>query len=252
MWKIVSIWWWEIRDLETFFIDREIVKLSRKKNPRLLFIPTASSDSEWYYNIINNIYWEKLSCKVDVLYLLKDKPWNQEIENKILNSDIIYVWWWNTLKMMRLFRRLWVDKILYKAFRKWIVLCWVSAWSICFFESWHSNSLSYYDKEKTNYINVSWLWFIKWINCPHYDWLSYWRPIKNLFSDMMKKKRFSKKIWIAIDEKCAVAFIDNKYKVISADQTKNAFLVFHRNWELISNKIEKSQKFLPISDLYEI
>lgn len=45
---IVAIGGGEIRTRGTAAIDREIIRLSGKKNPKLLFIPTASSDSERY------------------------------------------------------------------------------------------------------------------------------------------------------------------------------------------------------------
>ena len=41
-----------IKKRGTLAIDRQILCLSGKKNPRLLFIPTASSDAE--------DYWEKI------------------------------------------------------------------------------------------------------------------------------------------------------------------------------------------------
>jgi hypothetical protein len=46
---IVAIGGGEIRTRGTAPIDREIIRLSGKKNPKLLFIPTASSDSERYW-----------------------------------------------------------------------------------------------------------------------------------------------------------------------------------------------------------
>jgi dipeptidase E len=44
--------------------------------------------------------------------LIKEKESKKEIENKILSSDIIYVGGGDTLKMMTLWRRYGVDKIL--------------------------------------------------------------------------------------------------------------------------------------------
>ena len=38
--------------VETTEIDKEIIHLSGKEKPELLFIPTASSDSESYYEIV--------------------------------------------------------------------------------------------------------------------------------------------------------------------------------------------------------
>ena len=53
MGKIVAIGGGEIGrpgyPIETTKIDKEIIRLSGKKRPKLLFIPTASSDSESYY-----------------------------------------------------------------------------------------------------------------------------------------------------------------------------------------------------------
>jgi len=45
---IIAIGGGEIRTRGTASIDREIIRLSSKKSPKLLFIPTASSDSERY------------------------------------------------------------------------------------------------------------------------------------------------------------------------------------------------------------
>ena len=38
--------------VETTKIDREIIKLTGKRKPKLLFLPTASSDSELYVNVV--------------------------------------------------------------------------------------------------------------------------------------------------------------------------------------------------------
>lgn len=39
--------------VETLAIDRETVRLTGKKHPRLLFVPTASGDSESYYRVVH-------------------------------------------------------------------------------------------------------------------------------------------------------------------------------------------------------
>ncbi len=50
--KIIAIGGGEIRENETFEIDAEIIKLSEKENPKLLFIPTASYDSSSYLKMM--------------------------------------------------------------------------------------------------------------------------------------------------------------------------------------------------------
>jgi Peptidase family S51 len=52
---IVAIGGGEIRTRGTEAIDREIIRLSGKKHPKLPFLPTASSDSERYWKRVQNI-----------------------------------------------------------------------------------------------------------------------------------------------------------------------------------------------------
>ncbi|MGH9703455.1 MAG: Type 1 glutamine amidotransferase-like domain-containing protein, partial [Candidatus Acidiferrales bacterium] len=166
---IVAIGGGNISTRGTAVIDREIIRFSGKKLPRLLFVPTASSDSEIYCEHIHEYFGKFLKCKTDVLRLIADHPSNGQIRKKILSADIIYVGGGNTLKMMRLWRRLGVDNFLRRAYRKGIVLSGISAGAICWFDSGHSDSMSFYNPRKWEYINVKGLGLVKGIHCPHYN-----------------------------------------------------------------------------------
>src|SRR5271163_1862327 len=130
---IVAIGGGEIRTRGTAAIDREIIRLSNKKNPRLLFIPTASSDSERYWKHVQEYFGKFLKCRTDVLFLIKEQPSREQIRRKILAADIIYVGGGNTLMMMRLWRRLGAGKFLISAYKNGVVLAGISAGSICWF-----------------------------------------------------------------------------------------------------------------------
>jgi dipeptidase E len=246
--KIVAIGGGEIKYSETLAIDKEIIRLTQKKHPKLLFIPTASSDSEGYYKEIENYFGKKLGCKTDVLYLIKETPSPEEIRNKILDSDIIYVGGGNTLKMMKRWRRLGVDKILKTAWEKGIVLCGLSAGSICWFESGLSDSMSFYNPKKWKYINVRGLGFVKGIHCPHYNKEALGIPIKTHFSNMIQKIGG---IGIAIDENCAIEFLGDKFRVIASKKSARAFKVYKKNGKVISQEIEQINRLMPITTLYE-
>lgn len=120
--KIIAIGGGEIGrpgyPIETTKIDREIIRLSGKKHPRLLFIPTASGDAELYIETVKKHFGKRLGCKIDSLALLLRKYTKKELEYKILNSDIVYVGGGNTLKMMKIWRKFGVDNILEKALKK--------------------------------------------------------------------------------------------------------------------------------------
>src|SRR5580692_2484004 len=137
---IVAIGGGQIRTRGTAPIDREIIRLTNKTRPKFLFIPTASSDSEAYWKHIQEYFGGFLKCRTDVLFLIKEQPANHEIGSKIASADIIYVGGGNTLLMMRLWRRLGIDKLLKSAYERGTVLSGISAGSICWFDSGHSDS----------------------------------------------------------------------------------------------------------------
>ena len=91
--RIISIGGGEIGRLgtvvETGSIDKEIIRLSGKKSPHVLFIPTASIDNENYYIVFKDHFGRNLNCKTEVLYLLKEHPTKKEIEYKILNVPLV-------------------------------------------------------------------------------------------------------------------------------------------------------------------
>lgn len=239
MWKIIAIGGWKIwqpkedgwfHPIETTKIDKEIVKQTWKDNPKLLFIPTASYDSITYSETIKKHFW-KLWCKTDVLYLIKENPSKKHIEEKILWTDIIYVWWGNTLKMMTIWRKLWIDKILEKAYKKNIVLSWLSAGSICWFKYGNSDSRKFTSWSK-QLIKVSWLWFINALHCPHYD-------TEILRESDLKRmiKRIPKIVAIALDECCALEVIDEKYKIIKSKPTTKAYKIYYKKWKYHKEEI---------------
>ena len=55
--------------VETTQIDTEILKLTNKKNPTLLFIPTASYDSQGYYEVVKKHFTKVGFSSITPLYL---------------------------------------------------------------------------------------------------------------------------------------------------------------------------------------
>ena len=74
---------------QTLAIDKEILRLCRRKKPRFLFFPTASLDDEACCERIKNHFGEKLGCRVETLLLYRQRPNAKVIKNKILNAGII-------------------------------------------------------------------------------------------------------------------------------------------------------------------
>src|SRR5271154_1641335 len=244
---IVAIGGGDIKTRGTAAIDREIIRLSRKKNPKFLFIPTASSDSEIYWEHVQEYFGNFLKCDTDALFLVKEQPSKEQIQRKISAADIIYVGGGNTLLMMRLWRRLGVDKLLISAYENGTVLCGISAGSICWFDSGHSDSMSFYNPRKWKYINVKGLGLINGIHCPHYNGMTRGIPRRKHFREMIRK---TGGIGIAIENNCAIEFIDGRfYKVISSKSYSRAYRVYKSGGEVGAEQIRQQEQLAPVESL---
>ncbi len=239
---IVAIGGGEIRTRQTLPIDREIIRLSKKKNPKLLFIPTASSDSEIYWKRVKQYFGDFLKCKTDVLFLVKEKPSKEQIRSKISAADIIYVGGGNTLQMMRIWRRLGVGKLLVAAYEKGTVLAGISAGSICWFDSGHSDSMSFYNPRHWKYINVKGLGIIPGINCPHYNGRTRGVPRRKDFQDLIRK---TGGMGIAIENNCAIEYRDGRvYKVLVSKPRAKAYRVLKKDREVVEEQILSYSRFI--------
>jgi len=244
--KIIAIGGGEIGrpgyPVETTQIDKEIINLTGKKNPRLLFVPTASADSELYFETVKKHFGKTLGCKTDVLYLINKNLSKKEIEQKIFASDIIYVGGGNTLKMMRVWRKYGVDKILKQAYERGVVLSGLSAGSICWFRWGNSDSRKSINP-KADLIKVSGLNLINALHCPHYDFE------KDRKLDLKKMMRKTAGISIAIDNCCAIEIVDDKYRIICSKKSANAYKVYWKSNKYYEEVIKKEKEFKDLKDL---
>jgi dipeptidase E len=243
--KIVAIGGGEIQDLETILLDREIVKLTGKKQPRALFIPTASGDAGGYVETFHKVYGKKLGCRTAALLLTKEKYSRNELRKKILSSDLIYVGGGNTLKMLRRWRQTGIDKILREAWNKGIVLSGLSAGAICWFRYGFSDSRKM-SNPNAPYIAVHCLDYVNATICPHF------RSKKGLnklrFREFPKFMKARGGLGIAIDENCALEIIGDNYRVVCARKNSHAYKIYKSKGKEVMEKLP-SGKYLPLSEL---
>jgi len=244
---IVAIGGGEIRTRGTTDIDREIIRLSHRERPKILFIPTASSDSERYCGRFVEHFGNFLKCKTDVLFLVDRRPSTREIERKILSADIVYVGGGNTLYMMRVWRHLGVDQLLRAAYADGIVLAGISAGAICWFNSGHSDSMSFYNPGNWEYINVKWLGLIGGVHCPHYNSMTRGVPRRKAFREMIRKIGGT---GIALENNCAMEFIDDRfYRVISSKANSRAYRLYKRGRTVVTEQIRHEEQLAPVEAL---
>ncbi|MFC1740981.1 Type 1 glutamine amidotransferase-like domain-containing protein [Nanoarchaeota archaeon] len=226
---------------ETKKIDREIVRISGRKNPKLLFIPSPSNFQEDYFKVLKKNFGA-LGCRVSPLYLTGPEPIKKDIERQVLCSDIIYVGGGNTLKMLKYLRKHGLDKILRKAAKNNIVLSGLSAGAICWFRSGCSDSRKFTDP-KADLIKIKALDLVPALLCPHYDVEKDRKPgLKRL----MKK---TTEIGIAIDDCSAIEIIDGKYRIITSKRQARAYRAYWKDGKYNQEVIETKDLFSPLDGL---
>ena len=229
--------------IETTKLDKEMLKLTGKKKPRLLFLPTASGDSESYYDVVKQHFGKRIGFTTDVLYLIKDKPNKKEVEKKIFSADVIYVGGGDTLKMLRVWKKTGVDDVLKKAYEHGVILSGLSAGSICWFKGGPSDTRTF-KNPKANPIKITCLGWLPAIHSPHYDVEKDRRPA---IKKIMKR---TPGVAIGIDNCCALIIINDKYKVIATKPTANTYKAYWKAGKFFEVKIKKTKDYRPISELF--
>ena len=140
-------------------IEEYILKQTKKKKPKICFIPTATGDNEAYKV---NFYatFTKLNCEPSHLDFFKRTP---DLKKLILDQDAIFVGGGNTKSMLAIWRDWGLDKILKKAYLNGVVMSGVSAGAICWFQQGITDSWAS-DLKMMPCLN-----FVRGTCCPHYD-----------------------------------------------------------------------------------
>lgn len=199
-------------------VDKEIIKLSNKIHPNVLFIGTASKEREDYFNTFSVAY-KSLGANIEVLRILNNELTPNEILDKILLSDIIYVGCGNTRFMLEKWKEKGVDIALKKAHDKGIVLAGMSAGSYCWFDY--------------NYDLIQGLGFINAVNCVHYNRKD--EIAKKKFYDVIQNKNM---IGIALDDCVALEVIGNEFKIIKNNENVKAYKIYFDGEKFIEEELK--------------
>lgn len=241
--RIVAIGGGELGEGDTLAIDKHIVELTGASWPNALFIPTASSDSADYAANVARIYGDTLGCNVNVLNLLGTPPSPDQIAEMIRGADLIYVGGGNTLKLMRRWRKLGVDKLLIEAATRNTVLSGLSAGALCWCAYGNSDSMANYRPDDWDYIRVKCLGLLPFTGCPHYDEAGR----AESFQSMIAREGG---IGIALDNCAALEVHDDTYRIITSREGAGAYRVERVRGKAVQTQIPVQSDFQPLSSLY--
>ncbi len=134
--------------LNTEKLNLFALKLSGNDSPHVLFIGTASMDSEGYFEGIKAAF-EKLNCSVRELPLTRGELDQAEIDARLEWADVIYVGGGDTRTMMKIWKQYSLDKKLKEIYENdTAVLTGLSAGAICWFMAGYSDSFTDVDESE--------------------------------------------------------------------------------------------------------
>jgi peptidase E len=200
--------------LDSYILDLPAVKL-----PKICFIATASGDSQSYIESFYKFFRGK-KCLPSHLSLFRGQT--DKIEDLILGQDILYVGGGNTRNMLVLWKEWGVDKAIVKAYKKGVVLCGLSAGSICWFEEGLTDSVP------NKLMSIECLGILSGSNCPHFDSESIRRETYKRFVKTGKILE-----GIATDDGCALYYVNEHLtKVISSNKKARAYRYVNKKGKL--------------------
>jgi dipeptidase E len=115
-------------------LDRYVLDSANVPHPRICLLPTAGGDAE---EQIRRFYaaFRHLPCEPTHLSLFRLGAEPVDVASVLLGQDVIYVGGGSMLNLLAVWRAHGVDAILREAWERGIVLCGLSAGSMCWFDA---------------------------------------------------------------------------------------------------------------------
>lgn len=208
---IVGIGGGRYSDGEVMPIFEKIVKLSGKRNPSVLFVPTAGFDDMEGDEDIFALF-EKLGATVSPLLLTDESLSFKEIENRILSCDIVYAGGGNLKFLMDTWKKTGADKVFKKAYEKGVILSGYSSGSMCWFAEGYDDC-----GENHEFMFVECLGLLDYCNCPHYE-SDYWQG----FKEAVKGRKYS---GLALENGAAFIYDNGNCSVMCGNDEGSVYLL---------------------------
>ncbi|WP_445152739.1 Type 1 glutamine amidotransferase-like domain-containing protein [Baekduia sp. Peel2402] len=145
-------------------LDDYVLEQTGVDRPKVCFIPTASGDADHYVVRFYREFAARADCS-HVSLFRRDKGAGAvegDLEQHLLSQDLIYVGGGSVLSLLGTWRAHGLDQILKRAWRRGVLLCGLSAGSLC----WFSEAITAFHGPPES---VRGLGLLPHSNCVHYD-----------------------------------------------------------------------------------
>ncbi|MEA2374880.1 MAG: hypothetical protein QOD53_1343 [Thermoleophilaceae bacterium] len=115
-------------------LDEFVLEIADAPRPRICLLPTASGDPEEQIRRFYSAYRD-LPCEPTHLSLFRLGTQPIDLSEHVLGQDIVYVGGGSLLNLLAVWRAHDLDSILRAAWERGVVLCGISAGSMCWFQA---------------------------------------------------------------------------------------------------------------------
>jgi dipeptidase E len=114
-------------------IDLFALSLTGRSVPRICLLATASGDPEEQIGRFYSFFHGR-ACDPSHVSLFRLESWGHDLREHLMSQDLIYVGGGSLLNLVAIWRAHGLDRILRDAWQAGVVLCGLSAGSMCWFE----------------------------------------------------------------------------------------------------------------------
>jgi peptidase E len=114
-------------------LDDYVLELARGGRPRVCFLPTASGDADHYVVRFYRAFPAE-RCEASHISLFRREQGPEDFRAHLLSQDLIYVGGGSLISLLGVWRAHGIDRILRECWEAGVVLCGLSAGSLCWFE----------------------------------------------------------------------------------------------------------------------
>lgn len=146
-------------------MDDFVLELSGADQPRICFLPTASGDADHYVVRFYRRFGAGRTDPSHVSLFRRDRSAGAvegNLEEHLLSQDVIYVGGGSLLSLLGTWRAHGLDRTLRRAWEQGVVLCGLSAGSLC----WFADAVTAFHGPSER---VTGLGLLPYSNCVHYD-----------------------------------------------------------------------------------
>ena len=190
-------------------VAEKIIEYSGKRNPKVLFLPTAGFDDMNGDEPIRDTFLS-LGCTFEPLLLTDETLTPEAIEQAILESDVVYAGGGNLQFLMDTWTRTGACDALREAYDRGIVLSGFSSGAMCWFAGGYDDC-----GPEHSFIFLPCLGLLPHIYCPHF--------ISEVWQQFGTRIRETQESGIGVEDGAALVYRDGQYSVITGNEGGDAF-----------------------------